>query len=136
MKEELKQKIQILLNQLPKQVEGVINSFDWEQKIIEIGKEQLLDNNEINILINEIALVLIMEKDKTLLSLNIENNIGISKNEAKKITEKIDQKIFNPLTQKIESSVKNQITVNPPTWDQTVNFIISGGDYSAFLDNK
>lgn len=134
MTDELKQIIKKGLEKLPKEIQGIVNDFDWIKISEEIGKKYLLDENEINILQNEIGLVLIEDKDKEILSLNIENNVGTSKNEAVKIAEEIEQKIFKPMLNKIELSVKNNMSSKNPNWEQRVNFIVSGGDYSVFID--
>ena len=134
MTDELKQTIKNGVEKLPKEIQGVFNDFDWLKISEEIGKKYLLDENEINILQNEIGLVLIEDKDKEILSLNIENNVGTSKNEAVKIAEEIEQKIFKPMIKKIELSVKNNMSSKNPSWKQRVNFIVSGGNYSAFME--
>lgn len=136
MTEELKKTIKEGITKLPKEAQEVMNAFDWITISYEIGKKYLLDENEINILQNEIGLVLIENNDQNLLTLNIENNVGTSKNEAVKIAEEISEKIFKPMFEKMELIVKNKIKNTTPKWDQSVNFIISGGDYSSFIESR
>ena len=62
MTEELKQTIKNGVEKLPKEIQEVVNNFDWLKVSEEIGKRNLLDEFEINILQNEIGLVLIESK--------------------------------------------------------------------------
>lgn len=133
MTEELEQKIKEGVEKLPKGAQEVMNNFDWVKISEEIGKKNLLDDDEINILQNEIGLILIETNKPDMLTINIENNVGTSKNEAIKISEEVNQKIFRPMFDKMQLIVKNKLKSQTPKWDQSVNFIISGGDYSNFI---
>ena len=82
MTEELKQKIKEGIEKLPKEAQEVMNTFDWVKISEEIGKKNLLDDSEINILQKEIGLILIETNRPDMLTINIEDNIGTSKNEA------------------------------------------------------
>ena len=64
---------------------------------------------------------------------NIENNVGTSKDEAVKIANEAFQKIFTPISNSIEEAVKNNLKNKNPNPTQTLDFILSGGDYSAFI---
>lgn len=132
MTEKLKQIIKEELIKLPEESQEVINTFDWGTISEEIGKKYLLDNNEINGLQTEIFLVLSGIVEEDFLSLNIENRVGTSKNEAIKITEEVNQQIFKPMLEQLELLVKNNLNSKNQSWEQRINFIISGGDYSVF----
>jgi hypothetical protein len=134
MTEKLKQTIKENLVNLPKESQDTINSFDWGKISEEIGKKYLLTDNEINNLQIETGLVLIglIRIDK--FSFDIENEIGTSKNEAEKITEEIYLKIFKPISETIIRKIKENLKTKNPNWKQTLNFIISGGDYSVFME--
>jgi hypothetical protein len=134
MNDELKQTIKSGVEKLPKEIQEVINVFDWVKVSEEICKRNLLDEVEVNILQNEIGLVLIETKNQDVLALNIENNVGTTKNESIKISEEINQKIFTPMKEKINSLIKNNLYSKTQSWDKTINFIISGGNYSSFLE--
>lgn len=103
MIDKLRQIIKDELVKLPKESQEVINSFEWEKISEEIGKRYLLSENEINDLQREIFLVFSGIVEEDFLSLNIENRVGTSKNEAIKITEEINQKILDPMLEKIEA---------------------------------
>lgn len=134
MTEELKQKIKEGLVKLPKEAQEVMNAFDWVKISEEIGKKNLLDDNEVNIIQNEIGLILIEANRPDMLTINIENNVGTSKNEAIKIGEEISEKIFKPMFGKMQLIVKDSMSSKNPKWDKRINFILSGGDYSNFLE--
>jgi len=106
MTDKLKQIIKEELVKLPKESQEVINTFGWEKVSEEIGKKYLLNENEINSLQVEIAMVLLGVTEEDILSINIENRVGTSKNEAEKITAEINQKIFEPMLEKRDSLVK------------------------------
>ncbi|MFA6354929.1 MAG: hypothetical protein WCW65_00685 [Candidatus Paceibacterota bacterium] len=134
MTEELKQKIKEGLERLPKEAQDVMNTFEWLKIVEEIGKKYLIDESEINILQGEIGFILIETNSPDMLAINIENNIGTSKNEALKITDEVTQKIFKPMIELVHSSAKNKSKAHTPRWEQRIGFILSGGNYSAFLD--
>ena len=134
MTDKLKQIIKEELIKLPRESQEVINTFDWGTISEEIGKKYLLDENEINGLQVEIGLVLLGIVEEDFLSLNIESRVGTSKNESIKMMEEIKQKIFAPMLKKRESLIRNKPRTNKSDWKQTINFIISGGDYSVFIE--
>lgn len=134
MNNKLKQKIEEETLKLPKEWQEVICSFDWEKPSKEIGKKYLLTESEINDLQIEIGLVLVGLEEQNSFALNVENNIGTSKNEAEKITEEVNQKIFKLLLKKRSALVKDNLTIEKHGWDKTINFIVSGGDYSVFIE--
>ena len=134
MTDKLKQIIKEELVKLPKESQEVINSFDWGTISEEIGKKYLLSEDEINSLQVEISLILLEVVENDLFALNIENRVGTSKNEATKIAEEINQKIFVPMLEKRESLIKNRIQADKLDWKKSINFIVSGGDYSVFME--
>jgi hypothetical protein len=133
MTEKLKQKIKEEVGKLPKENQEAINAFGWENIAEEIGKKYLLNESEINDFQVETLLVLIGLEDPDLYANNIENNIGVSKSEAEKIADETFQKIFTPINDILVENIKKSIKDKKPNAEQTVNFILSGGDYSAFM---
>lgn len=136
MTEELKQTIKNGVERLPKEAQEVVNNFDWLKISEKIGKKNLLDEKEIDILQNEIGFVLIEVNGQDRLVSRIEDNVGTSKLEAIKINNDINQEIFKPLLAQMESSIKSNIKFLKPSWKQSVNFIVSGGDYSVFAEGS
>ena len=134
MIEQLKQKINEEILKLPKINQEAINSIDWGGISEEIGKKYLLTENEIHDFQTETGLVLIGLVGLDMYALNIEKNIGVSQEESEKIAKEAFDRIFKPIADIIEQDVKNKIKTQIPKWDQSVNFIISGGDYSNFIE--
>lgn len=136
MTEKLKQIIKEEITKLPKELQEVINVFDWVKISEEIGKEFLLSENEINNFQAETLVILVGLEDPSFYSSNIENNIGTSKNEAEKIAEEVNQKIFIPISETIKKSIKEKLSNKKSNWKQSLDFILSGGDYSVFLEKE
>lgn len=136
MTNKLKQTIKEEVGKLKKENQEVINAFGWENIAEEIGKKNLLTESEINDLQVETLLVLVGLQDPEEYAQNVENNIGTSKNEAEKITNEIFQKIFTPINNILLEKIKKSDKVKNATAEQNLNFILSGGNYAAFLDAR
>jgi len=118
---------------LPKEAQDAINASNWEKISEEIGKKYLLDEDEIETFQLETASFLLGLVDEDLYLINIENEVGTSKDEANKIAEEVIQKIFTPVNDVLTENIKKGGKSKNPNAEQTLNFILSGGDYSAFL---
>ena len=136
MTDKLKQTIQEEVMKLPKDRQDAVKSFDWVSKTEEIGKKFLLLENEINDLQVETLLVLVGLEDGSYFSQNIENEVGTSKEEADKIAEEILQKVFAPIGDKMIENIKNSEKIKRADLGQNLDFILSGGDYSAFAEKS
>lgn len=133
MTKELQQKMSEEIAKLPRYNQEAINSLDWGDTSWKIGKKNLLTESEINDLQIETGLVLVGLSELDSFAINIENNVGTATAESEEIAKEIYDEIFKPIADKMEIMVKNKIKSQNPKWDQRVNFIISGGDYSNFL---
>ena len=136
MTEKLKQIIKEELVKLPKESRDAINAFDWGKVSEEIGKKHLLDESEINDLQVETGLVLVGLTYGDSYALNIENNVGTTKDEAEKIVEEANQKIFMPIYYSLTENIKKNLKTKNQNWKQTLDFIVSGGDYSVFINQN
>ena len=136
MTDELKQKIKEVMVNLPKDTQNVIDAFDWASIAEEIGIKYLKNDHKATLLQAEVGLSLAGLLDLDLFVENIENDIGINHDEAEKITNEVLQKIFTPIKNVLEENVKKNLIGKNPNWKQTLNFILSGGDYSAFLEER
>lgn len=136
MTDKLKQVIKEEIGKLPKENQEVINAFGWEKISEEIGKKNLLTENEINDFQIETLLILTGLEDINDYAKNIENEVGTSKNEAEKIAEEALQQIFSPINEILIGNIKKSDAVKNSTVEQSLNFILSGGDYSAFVEKK
>ncbi|MFA6586123.1 MAG: hypothetical protein WCS86_03105 [Candidatus Paceibacterota bacterium] len=136
MTEKLKQLIKEEMVNLQKESQEVINAFDWIKISEEIGKKYLLDENEINDLQAETSLILLGINNVDEYAPNIENNVGTSKNEAEKISKEVNEKIFEPIYDILAKNIKEKLKTKDPTWKQTLDFILSGGNYSVFIKRE
>jgi len=133
MTEKLKQQLKEQMEFIPKESQEVIDAFDWVKISEEIGKKYYLDENDINMLQAEIGLTLTGLQEQDTLATNIEDDIVVSKNHAEKITEEIIQKILKPILDELTKNVKSNLKNKNTHWQQNLNFVLSGGDYTAFI---
>jgi len=120
---------------LPKEMQEAINSFPWERISKDIGEKYLLNEGEIETFQLETASFLLGLVDEDSYSINIEEEVGVSKEESKKIAEEAFQKIFIPINNLLEKNIKKNLQNNNPNWQQSINFVLSGGDYFTLLEN-
>jgi len=130
--EKLKQIIQREVAKLPKENQEVINNFGWEQIAEEIGKKHLLSDEEASIFQAETLVVLVGLEDPDYYAQNIENEVGTSKEEARKISDDVFEKIFTPINNILIENIKQGEKNKNANAEQNLDFILSGGDYSAF----
>lgn len=133
MTEKLKNIIQEDMMKLPKEIQEAINSFDWIKVTEEIGKKFRLLEDQISNLQVETWLVLIGLEDVDSYATNVEYEVGTTKDEANKIAGEAYQQIFTPIYKKLTENIKKNLQNKNPNAEQTLNFILSGGDYSAFV---
>ncbi len=136
MTEKLQQIIKEEVTKLPREAQDAINAFDWANIAEEIGKKYLLEEGEINDLQVETLLVLTGLESGEYYAQNIEDEIGTSEKEAEKIAEEAFQKIFTPISEAIVENIKRSNKSKNPNWEQSLDFILSGGDYSVFLSQS
>ena len=117
---------------MPKEGQEAINAFDWVKATEEIGKKHELDEDEINNFQVETLLFLLGITDAEFYAINIENQVEITKAEAASIAGEAFQKIFSPIRDILEKNIKNNLKSKNPSPEQTLNFILSGGDYTVF----
>ena len=133
MTEKLQQIIKEEMAKLPKEVQDAINAFDWVKITEEIGKNHSLYEDNITNLQVETMLVLVgLERADWYLD-NIKNNVILSEEKTKEISNEIFQKIFSPINKILEENIKKNLKNKTPNHEQNLNFILSGGDYGAFL---
>lgn len=134
MTEKLKQIIKDEIAKLPKEKQEAINSIDWVKISEEIGKKYLLNESELNDLLVQVLLVLIGLTDIEDSAPGIENEVGVSTGIANKLASEIIQKIFIPITDAGIENIKKGWKVANSSPEQTLNFILSDGDYSVFAE--
>ncbi len=136
MTEKLKQIIQREVAKLPKENQEVINTFGWEEIMEEIGKKYLLSDEEANIFQAQTLVVLVGLEDPDYYTQIIENEVGTSREEAHKISDEVFEKIFTPINDILIENIKQGEKSKNAKAEQNLDFIFSGGDYSAFMDKN
>jgi len=121
---------------LPKENQEAMNSLEWGNLAERIGTKYLLNESQINDFQVQTLLILIGLVDLDSYTFYIENEIGTTKDEATKITEETFEKIFTPINDVLIENIKKSNKIKNPNPEQTLNFILSGGDYSAFLETQ
>jgi len=124
MKEEIKK--------LPKENQVAIESFDWGEKVEEISKKYNLTEDEVNDVQTETGIFLLGLCDYDLFILNLEDVVLIEST-ANGLAREIFENIFTPIAEMIEASIRGGLKNQIVRWDQSVNFVVSGGDYSNFI---
>lgn len=135
MTEKLKQIIKDELVKLPKELEEAIGAFDWVKATEEIGEKYLFES-EITDFQVETLLVLIGLESPEMYAINIEHNVGTSREEAKRIAQESFEKIFAPINNILEENIKKSGRPKNANGEQNLNFILSGGDYSSFVERR
>ena len=136
MNENINEIIKEEIEKLPNNSKEVMTSFGWQNIIAEIAKQHLLLEDETEDLIIETLLVLIGYEDVEYYADNIESNIGTSRVEAEKLAGEITQKVFTPINNAILAKIKNSGVVQKASFSQNINFIVSGGNYSSFAEER
>jgi|SRR3989344_7909825 len=133
MTEELKKTIEEEIRELPKEGQDAIGAVDWVKIAEEIGKKFLLNEDEINSFQLETLLVLIGVVYPDFYAINIENHVNRTKDESGKMADEAFEKIFTPIGKTLEENIKKNLGSKNISWEQTVDFILSGGNYFAFI---
>jgi hypothetical protein len=133
MTEKLEQLIKEHMVSLPKESQEAINNSGWVKTCEEIGKKHLLGDQEINLLQAKVGIVLTGLEEQDYLVLGIEDDVGTSKTEAEKMAEEVVQKILKPIVESLEKKIKESMPNRVVKWQQNLDFILSGGDYTAFI---
>ncbi len=140
--EEIKKQIGIYYSKLSPAAQEVFSSMKWLENLESIGSKYNLNEEQIRTLDTETMLVLLsithLEEYENILK----NQLKVSEDSFKKIMEEINALILTPIhSNLIESFEKNNNSsenlkeeMEKSDWGQNVNFILSGGDYSHFLE--
>ena len=134
MTDKLQQIIKAEIGKLPLENQKVLNDFGWEKMSEEIGVKYELDEVTLNNVQVEILLALVGVTDLEFFPINIENQAELIKPTAEKLAREIIEKIFIPIQNILLERIKSGDKTKSTDWRQNVDFVVSGGDYSAFLE--
>ncbi|MFA6386651.1 MAG: hypothetical protein WCW04_02700 [Candidatus Paceibacterota bacterium] len=134
MTEKLAQTIKEDLVKLPLEAQKAITSSGWEEITEMIGRKYSLLDDDVNIIQLEVGLVLLGYNKISMFAQNIRSSAVLDEETAMNISKELDERVFTPIEQSMQSLIKINPHYKNVNWDQTINFIVSGGDYSVFLD--
>jgi hypothetical protein len=134
MTEKIKKTIDEQISKMPATLQEAVNSFDWIAIVYKIGEENKLLDEDINIITLETVLVMSNLIEPESFAKYIEDQIGFSKEDCIAIAKEIDLKVFKPISRKITEKIKDNLKNKTPDTQQNLNFVLSGGDYSAFVE--
>jgi hypothetical protein len=135
MTEKLQQTIKEELAKLPQAMQEAISTLDWIKITEEMGRAHQFENEKIEDFQLETLLALVGATDLKSYAVNIENQADIIKEEAEKIAIEAQEEIFKPIYKILIENVKKDIKNKKLNWKQSVNFILSGGNYAVFIEN-
>jgi len=72
-------------------------------------------------------------RDAELYEINIENDIETTKDVATQMADEAFQKILTPISNIMAENIKKNMVGKNPSWEQNVDFVLSGGNYFAFM---
>ncbi len=133
MTEKLKQISKEEITKLPKEMQEAINAVGWANISEQIGKKYSLNESEINDFQAQVLLVLLGLRDLEFFEIYIENDVETTKDQAANIANEASEKIFDPIANIIEENIKKNLGNKSVDWQQTVDFILSGGNYFSFI---
>ncbi len=136
MRQELQNTIKEELSKLTPDIQSAIASVDWVKISEEIGKKNNLTDEDINDMQVETLLVLTGVEELKNYAKNLEIQNDLTKEESISIAKEMIEKVFNPIQKILEEVVKKNIEKNGSKWDQSINFILSGGNYAVYMQQK
>ncbi|HRH30795.1 MAG TPA: hypothetical protein PK886_01865 [Candidatus Paceibacterota bacterium] len=128
MENNIQEKINRKIEEMPKEVSAVIKKIPWAEKLTFLGKEYSLTISELDELYIETYLVLVGVLNPIEFSESIKEKLTLSADELSKLIEYMNKEIFKPLGEEIkkafpdidldedledEDTIQNSIT-NPP----------------------
>ena len=105
MQTETQQQIQDAFNSLPEVVQDVITSSDIKDKLRQLSKAYSLHLDKWMVLENEIMMALLGITEPEALPSNIVSHVGLSQEQAAKITEAVVSIVFDPIQERLKQGV-------------------------------
>ena len=136
MTEKIKQLVKEELYKLPKEMQQVIDTFEWEKIVEESCKKNNITEDKIFPIQIETVLVLVGLEFPEALAKHLEENTEITKEEAEAISKEVLVKVFDAMAKSLEEVIKKDLTNKVTSWQQNLDFILSGGDYTVFIKRQ
>jgi hypothetical protein len=129
---------------LPKEVINILADPAWSEKVLTIGRKNGLTEEQSQTLLLETNLVLLGLVHPDEYADELKNRLKIDEMKADNIVSDINREILSGVREKliamfasqeqsfIEEGKKRALNAD---WQQNLDFVLSGGDYSVFLEN-
>lgn len=147
MNPELERTIKEQIQKLPQEVKNLISNVGIWDKILNVGSKNRLNEKQARILLIETSLILFGLTNPEDLFYQLKEQLKVAENTIISVIKEVDEKIIGNLKKilidtynknveveenKIKENVKNKNT----NWQQNVDFALSGGDYSVFMEDR
>jgi|GEM_PF-4621169 len=130
---------------LPQEVRRFFDDPNWKDKISKVAADNSLTDTQFRVFMTETLLVILGLSDPETYMLEIRDRLGVVEEKAVTIAAQVENKVFGNLKNKMKEFYATGPTVNVvskekiqnvkalnPLWSENLDFILSGGDYSAF----
>jgi hypothetical protein len=142
MDPEIEEIIKRQMKKLPIEVRKLFVNLELSNRVENIGKKNGLNPEQIETLQTEVTLVmlgLVLPDD---FPNELENNLKIDVVKLDNIVNDVRQQLFRDVKEKLEEAygkIEDDLEgaeniYENANWQQNLNFILSGGDYSAFIE--
>jgi len=138
---------------IPSEIKTSIFQPGFEKEITKIGEKNKLDSEQLATFQLETILMMFCLITFEDYSNELKNKLNLSEENFKNLIKDIETLIPNEIKEKLKNvyentnkiiknenlnktdveNIKNKIKDKKTSWDQNINFILSGGDYSVFL---
>jgi len=136
MDEETIKIIKEAFDNLPEVIQEEIFSPQYQEVLSTISREYTLDTEQTIALERETTLALMGAARLKDFEETLASEIKIEKAKIQEIVVKINEEIFSRFKTLLDI-MNTEIEPNPePNWQQNIDFVLSGGDYSSFFNKK
>lgn len=144
MDPEIEKIIEKQMEKLPGEVKQLFAGEELKNKITNIGTKNRLSIEELGTLQLEIYLVLLGLIHPDNFPITLSENLKIEKTKLDQIINEVNEQVFRDIREKLKEAYEKTngilydtgIIPENPDWQQNLNFILSGGDYVAFLEER
>jgi hypothetical protein len=138
MDPEIEKIIKEQMEKLPIEVKKLFTDSSLGEKIINIGKKNGLNEGQLAILQTETNLVMLGLVHPDEYSDELKSHLNINDIRADNITNDINTEIMSGIREKIKETYEKteESLETEPDWKQNLDFVLSGGDYSSFIERR
>ena len=113
-------------NTLPQMIQEVILSSNYEETLIEIGKQYGLNVKQLGMLNRETTLTMMGSTPIKDFETELTRELNVEKTKGKQIAKDVNEKIFLKIQELLE--IMNTPAEEKPDWQQNLDFVLSGGN--------